>query len=439
MSQLAKLRSATTLAKVAELLGLKSGMLSYILYVKPKADLYSKFSIAKKSGGQREISAPAKDLKLVQHRLAELLQACSDEIALSHGQVGLGISHGFKPKHSTMTNARRHITRRYVFNADIHDFFGTLNFGRVRGFFLKDKNFLLNDKVATILAQIACTDNSLPQGSPCSPIISNLVAHILDIHLAKLAASTGCTYTRYADDLTFSSNKSPFPMKVAVQAEEMHKWIPGSSLERLVKQAGFEFNPKKTRMQYRDSRQEVTGLTVNRKVNVPTPYRRTVRAIVHTALRTGKFSLPSDVDEEPSGGQERNAKVIGMLAYIDQVDRFNDSESRKNDLEPADTSARIEIFRQFLYYSLFYDLSRPLLVCEGPTDNIYMRHAIRRLAPAYPSLVQSVNSSIQIKLRMFKYSERRGDYATQGRSWRNMSPYQKLSRGSDHENSCPHA
>lgn len=219
MSQLKQLKAATTLADVARLLEVKPGMLSFLLYKKPKAALYAKFDIPKRHGGTREIWAPDKDLKLVQHRLANLLQNCVEEINASRGHVEdgkrHGVAHGFKRKHTIMTNARVHVTRRYVFNVDLHDFFGTINFGRVRGFFLKDKNFALHEKVATVIAQIACHDNKLPQGSPCSPVISNLIGHMMDIMLVRLASATGCSYSRYADDLTFSSNKGKFSSRVA--------------------------------------------------------------------------------------------------------------------------------------------------------------------------------------------------------------------------------
>ncbi|NJN91776.1 MAG: RNA-directed DNA polymerase [Leptolyngbyaceae cyanobacterium SL_5_14] len=140
--------------------------------------------------------------------------SASDNQAKTFSQV----SHGFKRKLSIRTNARKHRNRRYVFNIDLTDFFGSINFGRVRGFFIKDKRFRLNSKVATIFAQIACFKKSLPQGSPCSPVISNLIGNILDTHLVRLAARTGCTYTRYADDLTFSTNKRCFPRSIAIQS-----------------------------------------------------------------------------------------------------------------------------------------------------------------------------------------------------------------------------
>jgi RNA-directed DNA polymerase len=122
MSQLKELKAATTLGHVAHLLEIKAGMLSFLLYKKPKATLYTKFDIAKSYGGTREIWAPDKDLKLIQHRLAQLLQNCVAEINAGHGHVEdgehHGIAHGFKRQHTIMTNARAHVTRRYVFNVD---------------------------------------------------------------------------------------------------------------------------------------------------------------------------------------------------------------------------------------------------------------------------------------------------------------------------------
>ena len=110
-----------------------------------------------------------------------------------------------------------HKNKRHVFNVDLKDFFPSLNFGRVRGFFIKNAHFQLEPKVATVIAQIACHDNELPQGSPCSPIISNFIGHLLDVRMANLAKKTKCNYSRYADDLTFSTNWKEFPEKLAIK------------------------------------------------------------------------------------------------------------------------------------------------------------------------------------------------------------------------------
>jgi RNA-directed DNA polymerase len=93
-----------------------------------------------------------------------------------------------------------------VLNLDLQNFFPSLHFGRVRGFFLNNNYFKLAEPVATILAQIACNDGALPQGSPCSPILSELLTHFLDMRLVRVAARNKCSYTRYADDITFSTN-----------------------------------------------------------------------------------------------------------------------------------------------------------------------------------------------------------------------------------------
>ena len=112
------------------------------------------------------------------------------------------------------------------------------------------------------------------------------------MHLVKLASHNGCTYSRYADDLTFSTNKAEFPERIAKRtADGDHKWNVGDELGGLIKKNGFEINTHKTRMQYSDSRQEVTGLVVNSKVNVRSEYRRTVRAMVHHLFTKGSFEF----------------------------------------------------------------------------------------------------------------------------------------------------
>lgn len=417
MSQLLALRKTTSLSELASLLDIKPAMLSYQLYKIPVENRYKKFEIPKKHGGLREIYAPEKNLKLIQYRLSQLLQNCAEEIRAAHNHsesVGnYGIAHGFKRNHSILTNAQMHKTRRFVFNADLQDFFGSINFGRVRGFFIKDKNFSLHPDVATVLAQIACHENKLPQGSPCSPTISNLIGHVLDILLVRLAAKTGCTYTRYADDLTFSSNKKLFPSSVAKQmATDGHIWTPGAELKRLVLKSGFCFNDTKTRMQYKDSRQEVTGLTVNRKINSTKDYRYKVRAMVHSLINKGTFAYVTKVKD--AGGVETVTKELGniealrgMLAFIDQVDQYNIQMYKSERPTPLGSVSRDRLYKKFIYFDLFYASKLPVIICEGVTDNIYLSHAIHRLAAIYPQLANKESSGkIKLNVRFHKYSNK---------------------------------
>ena len=414
MSQLNALKSAGNLSDVARLLGFKPASLSYILYIKPGATKYNKFHIPKRSGGTRQIRAPLDDLKLLQRRVANLLQNCVDEINKANNRSDDDeypdrIAHGFKRKRSIITNARQHKNRRFVFNVDIKDFFGSINFGRVRGYFVADKNFQLQSGVATVLAQIACFENALPQGSPSSPIISNLIGHIIDIHIAKLSERVGCTYTRYADDLTFSTNKPTFPNEIAKQIDGIeHSWLPGSELSHLIAKCGFALNPKKTRMQYRDSRQEVTGLIVNCKVNVRSEYRRTVRAMVHRLFTTGSFDFACrTIDQDGAAtihrASGRHTQLHGMLGFIDGVDLFN--RGINPSVKTLPLSSKELMYRRFLMFKEFYTAPAPIVICEGKTDNVYITHAIRSLAVQYPELAD-VNSAgrIFIKLRRFKYA-----------------------------------
>ncbi len=345
---------------------------------------------------------------LLQRNLSDLLQKCIEEINVGRKWKD-GLAHGFKRQRSIFTNAIKHQKRRYVFNIDLQDFFPSINFGRVRGFFIKDANYMLHPKVATILAQIACHDNGLPQGAPCSPVISNLIGHVLDIRLCKLASANGCTYSRYADDITFSTNKPDIPSSLArLAAGEAHKWEVGDKLEQAIISAGFAVNPVKTRMQYRGSRQAVTGLVVNRKVNIRAEYRRTVRAMAHRLFKTGSFQRMRMV---PDGSGVLKLTMVngtipqlhGMLGHIDDADRRNFEieakvESRRQQAK-IKLRSKEKLYRRFLMFKDFYVAPVPVVVCEGKTDNIYLLHAIRSLAVAYPKLA-TVLPSKQIKLNI---------------------------------------
>lgn len=406
MSVLAALQATKNLHDVATLLRVKPASLSYILYKLPTSKKYKNFKVPKSGGGIRSIDAPSDELKLLQSRLSDLLQTCHFEIQAGKRDL---ISHGFRRERSILTNAAIHRHRRFVFNLDLKDFFGSINFGRVRGFFIKNKHFHLSDKAATVLAQIACLDGKLPQGSPCSPIISNLVCHILDIRLVNLAAAVGCTYSRYADDLTFSTNRKDFPVEIAVPRSSTsdHDWMVGAELYRRIINCGFDVNQKKVRMQYRDSRQEVTGLVVNRRINVRREYRHNARAMVHNLLETGGFTLPT-LSLDPAGNSVRGTanggmdQLHGILGFIHSVDEKNG----------VGVSLKLkQIYRDFLFFKEFFSAQRPVLVFEGKTDVVYLTHAIRSTAGAHPTLaVKRADGSIDIKIRRFQsYHSRVGE------------------------------
>jgi retron-type reverse transcriptase len=378
-----ELQAETSRKEVADLVGLKPSALSYLLYYVPDNQRYKKFEIAKKDGGTRKITAPLGALKVVETRLSKVLYACCDDIDAKNKRRC--VSHGFRNGRSIFTNAHEHRHRRFVLNLDIEDFFPSFNFGRVRGFFIKSEDFQLKPDVATAIAQIACFENGLPQGSPCSPVISDLIAGALDGKLVKLAKSVRCTYTRYADDLTFSTNQKTFPTALAHQDSlAPSAWHLGTKLLQKITSSRFIVNDGKTRMQCRGSRQLVTGLIVNEKVNIRAAYYRSARAMCQNLFATGKYFLPAP---KLAGAEGLNDSVIselsdsnvleGILSHIHYIRNRADLRDRV-DKKRQPTATR-ELYKRFLFFKYFVNLKKPLIVCEGKTDGIYIRAAMKSL------------------------------------------------------------
>jgi len=205
--------------QLAGLLDVKYDHLNYYLYRLPEHLKYKSFRIPKRSGGYRPIRAPSASLKILQQKLNQILRAVYRPRRAIHG---------FVEERSVRTNAERHVGRRFVLNVDIEDFFPTINFGRVRGMFLKHP-YDRNARVATVLAQLCCHSNELPQGAPTSPVVSNMICARLDTVLTRLAQANYCVYTRYADDITFSFDNKAFPTDLA-RADENGRIVAGDKL-----------------------------------------------------------------------------------------------------------------------------------------------------------------------------------------------------------------
>jgi RNA-directed DNA polymerase len=404
--KLEQYKKANSLSDVAQILGLRPSHLSYVLYKVPASEKYHQFTVIKKSGGMRTIDAPTPALKLIQRKLTKDLLLIEQQIEARRTNNRCILAHGFKTNLSIATNGHNHRRRRYVFNVDLKDFFPSINFGRVYGFFTKNNDFRLNPKVATIISQIACHENKLPQGSPCSPVISNLIANILDIRLNDLSKRNRCTYTRYADDLTFSTNEKIFPRAIGRDTiGSMNLWEAGTQLISCIERAGFEINPNKTRMQYQNSRQSVTGVVVNQKVNIPADYYATVHAMCDHLFKTGSCHVNIDGIKRPYSTNS----LRGRLAYIYQIrgkgPKADDGSTEKgkiNSVKYENAWASYKLFERFLNYADLYGENRPVILCEGVTDNIYIKSAIQALAPKYPGLI--TNTTGDLKINLFKYT-----------------------------------
>lgn len=237
MSALSELRKCNDLSDLAILLNYRPSSLAYIIYKIPDLGKYTTFEIPKSSGGNRTIKKPISRLAKLQRRVADYLYDCLDEIEIRNGKDKY--SHGYRKGRSIITNAKMHKRKRYVFNVDIEDFFGSINFGRVRGYFINDNNFKLKEPVATVLAQIVIHENGLPQGAPTSPIVSELVARILDARLVRFAKVLGVRYSRYVDDLSFSSRRFEVSSALAVRTHG-DEWVAGDRLRQLLERSGFQ-------------------------------------------------------------------------------------------------------------------------------------------------------------------------------------------------------
>ena len=409
---LEKLKSATTRAELAHILGFQPDKLSYILYKLPDSEKYHTFEIPKKNGSTRIIQAPAPPLKTLQSRLADVLYVCSEEINKKESRRPL--SHGFKKGYSIHSNAKCHKNRRYVLNFDLENFFPSINFGRVRGYFIKNRDFELKKQVATTIAKIACHNNELPQGSPCSPVVSNFIVHLLDVRLVRIAMKYKCTYSRYADDITFSTNQKDFPTDIAIQ-DRCNKmiWRLSEPIENQVERSGFKVNSAKTKMSYRDSRQVVTGLIVNRKVNVRSEYYKLARAMTHSLFTTGTCSIPSnlspiDILECNSSEKEEETqlphlnRLEGMLNHIHYT--RNSSDQREIREKQDKPTAMWSLFHDFLFFKYFGMPHKPIVLCEGPTDRIYIKLALKKLINCYPSLIKQEENSVIYRIHFLQYT-----------------------------------
>jgi retron-type reverse transcriptase len=377
------------------MLGFKPKTFAYILYVMPNEEAYYEiFSIPKKDGSKRIINAPNDKLKLLQRRLANYLYDCYEEIMKSR-RGSTRLAHGFNRKLSIITNSKKHCKKRYVFNIDLKDFFPSINFGRVRGFFINDLNFKLNQDIATVIAKIACFNNELPQGSPVSPIISNLIGNILDMRILKLAKEAKCYYTRYADDLTFSTNNKLFPVSIALEKD--NHWIVGEELKNEIEKSGFKINEKKLTMQYKNSRQTCVGLVINEKVNVKREYYRETRAMCNNLFKKGVFYI-GDKDNSNSILQ-----LEGLLNFIYSVKRKHNKQ--KMEKRYGNPDAISKLYRRFLFFKLVINIDKPIIITEGKSDIVYLQCALKKLKKDYPDLIEMKDDKYCFKIKLFKLSK----------------------------------
>lgn len=367
-------RYLETRDELADFLNIPLYKLNYLLYVKRIENLYTTFEIPKKNGGVRHISAPDRDLKYVQRCLADALW--KHQVSLWGDKINkLNISHAYEKNKSIITNATIHKNKHIVINIDLLDFFGSFHFGRVLGFFKKNRNFQLPHGVAVVIAQIACYQGALPQGAPSSPIITNLVCQILDYKILGIAKKYRLDYTRYADDLTFSTNN-----KIFISREESFL----CELEKAINKAGFQINNTKTRLIYKSSRQVVTGLTINKKLSVSKEYYKNTRAMAHSLYKTGEFHINGELGS--------TNQLEGRLTFICQVEKHSKAKTKKSQSFRSLTQKEKQL-QMFMFFKYFFNSSTPVIITEGETDIIYFKAALRKHYTEFPDLIKKTEEN----------------------------------------------
>jgi retron-type reverse transcriptase/predicted DNA-binding protein (MmcQ/YjbR family) len=282
---------------------------------------YRIFKIKKKSGGFRQITAPrTQTFMMMLSAVNEMLRSL-----YTPSEYAMGFTDG----RSVVSNAAIHKGQNYVFNIDLKDFFPSVEQARVwKRLQLAPLNFPV--PIANLIAGLCAMKDSrtnedgtikhvfvLPQGAPTSPIITNMICDKLDRRLGGLAKRFGLHYTRYADDITFSSMHNVYQVESAFRQE----------LARIIQDQGFTINEKKTRLLKKGTRQEVTGIIVSDKLNVTRKYVRDIRNLLYMWSRYGYSAAYSKFfpkyKEEKGHVKKGNPDMInvidGKLMYLKMV------------------------------------------------------------------------------------------------------------------------
>jgi RNA-directed DNA polymerase len=298
-------------ADLAKVMKLSVSSLRFLCYDRKTSTIshYKRFTLPKKTGGTRLISAPMPRLKAAQHWVLENI---IDKVETHHA------AHGFAHKRSIVTNAQPHVGSDIIVNLDLKDFFPTINYRRVGGLF---HSFGYSESVATLLTLlctepeteqvtldgqtyfVALSERRLPQGAPSSPGITNLICRRLDRRFEAFSQKLGFTYTRYADDLTFSA-KGDAVKKLCTLLR---------NVEPIITNEGFVVHPDKTRVLRKSQRQEVTGIVVNQKLGVPRDTLRKFRATL--------FQIEKDGPDGKRWGESSDliAAIKGFAEFVSMV------------------------------------------------------------------------------------------------------------------------
>lgn len=265
---------------------------------------YHTTAVPKNNGKIRQLSVPSRDLRGFQNKIKRQILEQLPVSAYAKAYA----------KGSTLSaNALPHVGKRYLLKLDVAGFFDSITFEQVytaafhTGYFPK--------QIGVLLTSLCCLNNTLPQGACTSPVLSNLIMRNFDNSMGSWCKKRGISYTRYCDDLTFSSNRPLFPVYQKARS--------------MLQEMGFELNETKTRFVTNVNRQSVTGLTVNEKVSVSVDYKRKLRQETYYVLKFGAAGhiLRTQTDEFLNGTEPDEKRYLqhlcGKLRFVLQIEPEN--------------------------------------------------------------------------------------------------------------------
>ncbi|MBQ9994310.1 MAG: RNA-directed DNA polymerase [Clostridia bacterium] len=263
---------------------------------------YRSVSIPKHDGTSRTLSIPDAPLKAVQRRIASVILPL-----LPISQYATA----YRCRGGIVANASPHRGKDKILKLDIYRFFDSIMYSAVKDrVFTRDR---FSEPIRVLLSILCYYDDRLPQGAPTSPAISNIIMREFDDAVGKWCSRRGITYTRYCDDMTFSGDFNAARVVAFVR--------------RRLKKYGFLLNDKKTHVARYFNKQVVTGIVVNRKLNVPSSYRRKIRQEMYFCRKHGIEEHLKFI-HDPTPPQEYIRRLLGRVGYVLSVSP-DDGEFRK--------------------------------------------------------------------------------------------------------------
>ncbi len=271
--------------------------------------MYHDFNIAKGNGKLRVINAPNDRLKYLQRKIADLL--------VTMYRIRNPV-HGFVTGKSVKTNAASHLNGKFLLNIDLKDFFPAITENRVEGLF---RSLGIDVRVSEILARICCNNGRLPQGAPSSPIISNMVCFRMDKKLLAVAKAARCIYTRYADDISFSSYRPLSGLFEAVlpPTGKVSPELLSPDLKRAIEGNGFQIHPEKAHYADQHSRRTVTGVRINEGLNVDRRFVRNLRATLRSVETLGDVAAQAKYHTKYGGTASIESHLRGKLVWLRDI------------------------------------------------------------------------------------------------------------------------